>query len=99
MGPGGEALPFLDKVEKTVLLASSWRDRLEVKPLDLNHTVTEIGPLLAVSIAKTVTLSYQLEQDIPSSELLVAAAAPVPVPEESPLACRVLLVVEVMKRS
>ncbi len=75
VGPGGEALPFLDKVEKTVLRASdltqqmlaySGRGRFEVKPLDLNHTVTEIGHLLAVSIAKTLALSYQLEQDIPS---------------------------------
>ena len=75
VAPGGEALPFLDKVEKTVLRASeltqqmlaySGRGRFEVKPLDLNHTVTEIGHLLAVSIAKTVTLSYQLEQQLPS---------------------------------
>jgi len=68
------ARPYLGKLEKTVLraaeltrqmLAYAGRGRFQVECIDLNRAVREIGHLLAVSIAKTVDLSYRLADPVP----------------------------------
>jgi PAS domain S-box-containing protein len=69
------ALPYLSKMEATVLrateltkqmLAYSGRGHFLVKPLDLNEAVREVTHLLEVSISKKIRLRFDLEPGLPA---------------------------------
>jgi PAS domain S-box-containing protein len=67
----------IDAIESTALRAAeltrqllvySGQGSLAKKPLDLNHTVEEIGRLLSVSISKRVRVLYHLHPELPRFE-------------------------------
>ena len=69
--------PNLESIEKLCLqaaglckqmLAFSGRGHFVIRKLDLNQLVTEMTELLKISIAKNVTLKFDLAADIPSME-------------------------------
>ena len=47
------------------MLAYSGRGRVQVQLLDLNRLIQEIAQLLSVSIPKSITLCFELEEDLP----------------------------------
>ncbi len=74
LSPVSPALPYFDKLEKTVqratnltrqMLAYSGRGRFIVGPLDLNTVVMEISHLLEVSLPKKVVLRLQTSLGLP----------------------------------
>jgi PAS domain S-box-containing protein len=50
------------------LLAYSGKGRFVVQPVDLSEVVREMTQLLDISIKKTVTVRYQMENDLPAVE-------------------------------
>ena len=51
------------------LLAYSGKGRFEVEPLDLSAVIEQMSQLLRVSVAKNVTVRYDLVKDPPAAEL------------------------------
>jgi PAS domain S-box-containing protein len=73
-GSGHPALPYLQKIENTVMRAStlarqmlaySGRGTFLIKPLDLNRLVQEMTHLLEVSISKKTVFRFALDPFIP----------------------------------
>ena len=68
-------LPILDRIESTAqrgsdlarqLLAYAGKARFEIRPLDLNAIILEMGDLLSVSIPKMVALRTELHPGLPA---------------------------------
>jgi len=73
-GEDHPVIPYLDKIETTVLRASnlsrqmlaySGRGTFIIKPLDLNRLIKEMTHLLEVSISKKVVIRFALDPFIP----------------------------------
>jgi len=78
LGPDHEAHTDLEMVQATAhtatelcrqLLAYSGKGRFEVEPLDLSSVVEQMHQLLRVSVAKNVTVRYDLAKGLPTAEL------------------------------
>jgi PAS domain S-box-containing protein len=67
--------PYLESIETATqnaadlarqMLAYSGRGAFNIKPLDLNGLITEMGHLLEVALPKSVSLNYRLGADLPA---------------------------------